>query len=265
MLKRIKTSLSHPKYVGLFFKDKFHNVILLIILFFAVFSASIFTKCMLTDQFGIDQAIAVEQMIQYSTDSLGNKPSVTIIYDADNKKFNGESMLFSSEDANISFLPTNVNVSQNKLCVSFFEDNYVIYYGLYKLGSYSYDNTDLKSFNISNVQKGDTSDCINFRNFLIYSFDKVQYQQATLISVQSIISTLVYYFILIVFCLIAAYLINPAIEFKIRLKLVLYDSLSYFYWYFIALLLSITWIEYIALLVPVIFTNITFAHIRRIK
>ena len=69
MLERIKTGLCHPKYVGLFFKDKFHRVILLVLFFFLLFAGTIVTKCMLTDQFGTEQAFAVQKIVQYSTDS----------------------------------------------------------------------------------------------------------------------------------------------------------------------------------------------------
>lgn len=265
MLERIKTSLCHPKYVGLFFKDKFYRVILLILFFFILFAGTIVTKCMLTDQFGSEQAFAVQKIVQYSTDSSGNKLVVNISFDAEENKIKGTKMNFKSDEAVIGFLTDNTPSSQNVLSIYFQEDEYTIYYGYYKLGYGDYTNKDLKSFDIAKVQAGDTVNCANFRAFLINIFDNVQYQEAAVISVQAIISNFVYYIFVIILCLISSYFLNPAIQFNVRIKLVLYDSLTYFYWYIIAALISVTWLEYVALIVPFIFTNITFAHIRRIR
>ncbi len=265
MLERIKTSLCHPKYVGLFFKDKFHKVILAVLIFFLLFSAGVVTKCMLTDQFGSDEAFAVEKIIQYSTDANGNKAAANISFDITTKKITGKATNFNSDSAVIAFLPTQEAKTQNAIYINLFEDHYVIYYGLYKLGSGDYNDSNLKSFNIAMVQNGDTENCINFRTFLITIFDRYQYQEAAIIAAQGVISALVYYVFVIILCLLSAYFLNPTIEFKIRIKLVLYDSVSYFYWYLIALLIDVSWVQYIALLVPFVFTSITFAHIKRIR
>lgn len=265
MLERIKTSLCHPKYIGLFFKDKLYKPILLMMIFLAIFAGSIITKCLLTDQFGASQAITVEKIIQYSTDSNGNKPTVNVSYDKETKKITGETMAFTSDEMVLSFLPTTKTVNQNKVTVFLYEESYLIYYGYFKIGEGYYKNEDLESFSIAKVQTGDTVNCINFRAFLVGIFDRAQTTEALVIATQAIISNFVYYVLVVILCLFAAYFLNPSIEFKIRIKLVLYDSLSYFYWYLLALLIGVNWLEYVALIVPFIFTNITFAHIRRVR
>ena len=265
MIEIIKTSLCHPKYIGLFFKNKLYKIILIVFLFFAVFSGSIITKCLLTDQFGTDQAFQVQKIIQYSSDNDGVKPTVDIKFDSQTNKITGKTMVFKSDDAVISFRNDATIIAQNALSINLFEDGYVIYYGYYKLGSGNYNNEYLKSFDISKIQSGDALNSSNFRDFLVIIFDNVQISQALVISFQSIISNFVYYILLILFCLLSAYFFNPTIELKIRFKLVLLDSLSYFYWYLIAILTGLSFIEYIAFIVPLLFTTITFAHIKRVR
>lgn len=265
MLARIKTSLCHPRYIGLFFKDKFHRIILFVLFFFMLFSAGIITKCMLTDQFGYEQANAMQTIIQYSTDSDGKKPTLNIKFDSSTKKITGDSMNFNSDSAYIGFMPEKITRYQNKLTVYFTEDTYYIFYGYYELGKGNYNNSDLRSFDVSKVQTGDIENCSNFKAFLVNIFDNVQNQEALVIAFQSIISNFVYYILVLILCLLNAYFLNPSIQFNVRMKLVLYDSVSYFYWYIIALLIGVTWIEYIALIVPFIFTSITFSHIKRIR
>lgn len=265
MLERIKTSLCHPKYIGLFFKDKYYKVIALILIFLAFFSTAIITKSLLTDQFGNGQALSVEKAIQFSVDTNGKKPELELSFDSKEQKFVGKMMSFNDNGVVVSFLKNEDIKSQNKVSINLHEDYYVIYYGYYKLGTGKYDNKELKSFDVKGVQSGNIDDCIKFRSFLIIIFDTVQVPEALVISFQAIISNLVYYVFVVVLCLLSAYFLNPAIEFKIRMKLVLYDSLSYFYWFVLALLFNVSWLQYVALIVPFLYTNITFAHIRRIR
>jgi hypothetical protein len=265
MLQRIKTSLCHPRYIGLFFKDKFHKIILLVFVFFLVFTAGVFAKTMLTDQFGNDEAIAVQKVIQYSTDSNGKRPTIDIKYDSSSKKITGNSIVFTQEEVIISFLHDGNIVNKDAISINFTENGYSIYYGYYFLGKGDLNDASLKSFDLSKVQNGDTLECMNFRSSLVTIFDKYQYVEAAIIGAQAIISILVYYALVIVLCLIYAYFANPSIEFKIRMKLVLYDTLPYFYWCLISILLGVSWIQYIACLVPFIYTSITFAHIKRIR
>ena len=265
MLQRIKTSLCHPRYIGLFFKDKFHKIILLILLFFLVFTAGVFTKTMLTDQFGNDEAIAVQKVIQYSIDSNGKRPTIDIKYDASTKKVTGKPFVFKHEDVIISFLQDGNIIDKDAISINFTENGYSIYYGYYFLGKGDLNDSALKSFDLAKVQAGDTAECISFRSNLITIFDKYQYVEAAIIGAQAVISILVYYALIVILCLLYAYFVNPSIEFKIRMKLVLYDSIPYFYWCLISILLGVNWIQYIACLVPFIYTSITFAHIKRIR
>ncbi len=265
MLERIKTSLCHPRYIGLFFKDKFYKIILLVLLFFAIFAAGLVTKTMLTDQFGNNEALAVQKVIQYSTDSKGQSPSVKIAFDSSTHKFTGDKMTFTADSVIISFLQDSNVVDKDSVSINLREDSYSLYYGYFLLGTGDYSDSTLRSFDVAKVRTGDTENCINFRAFLVTLFDKYQYVEATIIAAQAAISSLVYYAFVIILCLISAYFLNPGIEFKIRIRLVLYDTLPYFYWYLIAILLNVTWIQYIALLVPFIYTSITFAHIKRIR
>ena len=55
------------------------------------------------------------------------------------------------------------------------------------------------------------------------------------------------------------------LQFTIGFTLSIINFKKTFYWYIIALLIGVTWIEYIALIVPFIFTSITFSHIKRIR
>ena len=265
MIQMIKTSLCHPKYIGLFFKNKLYKILLVVFLFFAIFSASIVTKCLLTDQFSSDQAFRAQKIIQYSSDSDGVKPSVDIKFDTETNKISGKTMIFKADDAIISFLNSETIIRNNVLSINLHESGYEIYYGIYKLGSGNYNNEYLKSFDVSKIQTGDAANSANFRDFLVCIFDTVQVQQALVISLQSIISNFVYYILLVFVCMLSAYFFNPSIEMKIRIKLVLLDSLSYFYWYLIALLTGLSFIEYVAFIVPLLFTTITFAHIKRVR
>ena len=265
MLERIKTSLCHPRYIGLFFKDKLYKILLLVLLFFVVFTAFLVTKTMLTDQFGDSEAVAVQKVIQYSTDDNGKTPSFKMAFDSSTHKFSGDKMTFTADSVVVAFLQDSDIVDKDSISINIKESSYSLYYGYFLLGKGDFTDSSLKSFDVAKVQAGDIENCINFRAFLVTLFDKYQYVEAGIIAAQAAISSLVYYAFVIILCLVSAYFLNPGIEFKIRIKLVLYDTLPYFYWYLIAILLNVSWIQYVALLVPFIYTSITFAHIKRIR
>ncbi len=265
MLERIKTSLCHPRYIGLFFKDKVYRIIVLLFVSFAIYAAAVFTRAMLTDQFGYNEALAVQKLIQYQTDSNGKKPTLKISYDATTHKLTGEKIVCASDTVVVTFLQEGNAVKKDAIAINLTENGYSIYYSYYYLGSGDLNDSTLKSFDLAKVQAGDTTDSMNFRSFLITIFDHYQYKQAAIVATRAVVSSLLYYALVIFLCLISAFFINPGIEFKIRVRLVLYDTLPYFYWSLIAVLLNISWIQYVAILIPFIYVNITFAHIKRVR
>ena len=79
------------------------------------------------------------------------------------------------------------------------------------------------------------------------------------------VNILIYYLISLVGCYFLAFLVNPKIERRFRIKLVLYDTLIYFVFLWFDMAFSAFWLLYVGMAFTLIYTIFTFTHIRAVR
>ena len=265
MIERLKIILTHPTRIGLFFKDKIYIPILFLLTMFFLFVGVNAVYNFNTTQYSHETSKNYTLLVQYSLNDSKEKPTFNITFDSTTNKLKGDTHVFKSDNIILAINSVNVYQKNGVLTVNLLEDGAVLYEGFIKLGYVEYKSISAKSFDLTKVQNGVIEDSLYFSEFLDSLFLKVKNNQALLHLADDTMTTVIFYFGLLIFTLIASYMINPPIEMRVRAKLVLYDSFSYLFIMLLAALFRASWLQYVALVFPLLYVNLTFSHIKKIR
>lgn len=262
MFYRIVDILCHPSRIGLYIKDKFYVVILMFIFFAVLFLGVLALKVYPSDYYSLENA----ENISFALSKSNMVPTI----EYKDKKIVGEkSYMIVMDDFSACFLPenysTNNEITKKSLNMAFYEDHVDIYYGSSLAKTTKYEDLTISDFNFNNVYKGVTKDRIHFEEFMFTFLDSVELHFKNTVYLQNSLIALGYYAIALFVSALFSFYVNPGIAMKVRWKLLVYDSLIYFFGMVFSVIFAYGIIEYIALVLPLIYTNITFRHIIRIR
>ena len=260
-MQRLKNILCHPSRIGLYHKDSPLMVIGYLVLFLGFLIGMLALKTYNTNYFDYSDSNYVTSLI------YNNKNETTIEYK--DHKLSGSSFVVTSDTFECYFLSgiSINNIKNNGMIFIMNENDVNVYYRfrLLKTINYSDISTDY-SFSINDVRKNDSNALFNIKGFYDCIFKSVDKSYASSVFLTNILSILQYYFIFSVLVLsVYSYFINPSISFGVRTKLVIYDSLVYFFVMFFMLAFEINFLQYVALIIPLIYCSVTFAHILRVR
>ena len=265
MLERLKIILTHPTRIGLFFRDKIYIPILFLLTMLFLLVGVDLTYNINTNQFNYENAKAFNYLVQYTLNDQKQKPVLNIAYDGTAKKITGDNHVFIGDKMILAVNSNNIYQRNEYISINLTADGATLFEGFIKLGYVEYKSIDAKSFNLTNVQNGEITDCLYFAEFVDKLFDKVQVNQALLHSLDNAITTAIFYFGVLIFAIFASYFINPPIEMRVRIRLVLYDTFSYLFVMLLVVLTRSSWLQYVALVFPIFYVNMTFSHIKKIR
>lgn len=259
MFEMLKDCLCHPKYIVLHYREKSFKVFLLIFLFFVAYVGACAVREYNTDYFSnIDN----EEIIQAIVIGEDND----IVFDAEANILSGSPISYSSTNYNICFFenaPQDAESIDSKVTLIFTDTKInIMFFGM-KVSEYDYTNDSLKSFNLELLSKGSVNDIIAFKEILTKAFDNANFAFSTISIVDRTTTVLVYYFGLILTTFFFSFLSNPGIGKGIRFKLCCLDSVIFILVMIFEVMFNINWLIYVALMLPVFYSNITFRHIAR--
>lgn len=261
MLNKIIICLCHPKKIGLFFKDKIYKPILYAIGFFLLYVGIIALVAFSNKVFDSSYTEGSINLI-VSEESANTNTNVT--FNSTTKTLEGNETKYSNSYFQVYFMPkgTVTTPSANVTTLVFLSDHVECFYGVHRLGEYNYsDLKDVKDFSLSNVVKGVNEDKLELKTIV----NAIYQASETSISLYYIFNYAVfgisYYAGLLLFIFFMSFMTNPAIEFKVRTKLCLYDSLIFFVVLSFCMGFAIEWLLYLALCLPVFYSSFTFSHI----
>ena len=259
MFEKIKICLCHPKYIAMYYKEKASKIALLIITFFLAFSAIVLMSESNKDQFTeVDNRAIVQSVI------TGEVPYIA--FDAQANKFVGNQATYKSEYYNVYFLPKadfKVVEKEAKISIVFDSIEAKIYYSGVLLHTTNYENENLGSFSLTEVNKGDTKSIYEFSKVLTVVLNDAN-EVFTQLSIFNYIVTMIgYYFSSVLMIFLFSLLSNPTIGTGIRFKLCCLDSLIFILVFAFQIMYNIPWLIYIAAALPILYSNVTFMHIVR--
>ncbi|MCR5350329.1 MAG: hypothetical protein K6E20_04980 [Acholeplasmatales bacterium] len=257
---RIKDIICHPSRIGLYFKDKVYVIIIHLVLFMGLlFGVAALDSLYKPNSFGRNDSIDISETISNYFDSSKE------VVEYKNYKMSGTSELSSGNFT----LYVNREIADKNITtyvLVFSEDKVSGYFKGSKEFDEAYSNLDSDySFTFENISKNNTKDKISFVEFLTPIIEEYEQAHANYIFLTNVGTIIVYYIALLIAMFIFSLLANPVIASKIRIKLVIYDSLIFFVVSSISVLFGATFLMYLALIMAVFYSNITFSHIIKVK
>ena len=259
-MKHLRYIVCHPSKIALFYKDSALKVFLFFALFASMLIGVLAAQTFTARYFDNDD---IDYII-----SLFDKQKEEINIEYSNYKITGDPVAI--KDTNFEcYIMTGDETRLDKSCLIMFlkEDNVNIYYGYRLIGKIEYKNIGYDyHFNVSNVRNGINIDKYNFRCFFYDLLMVGNTGYAFTVFLSNILGAFQYYLIFaLVIMFIYSYFINPSISAGVRLKLIVYDSLVYFVVMFFTFAFQISFLQYVALFIPLIYCNVTFSHIIRVR
>lgn len=260
-MQKFKNILCHPSRVGLYHKDSFLVVLIYLVLYLGVLIGILAVKTYNTTYFDYSDVSYITNMIEY------DKSENNVEYK--DYKLTGKEIIIKSSNFECYILGnTDINKIQNNGMIFFMkEDSISVYYAYSHLKTISY--TDIKanySFNTANIKNHDSKELYQLTGFFDYVLTDINTKYATHTFITNIVRILEYYFIFAVAIMaVFSFFINPDIRFDVRAKLVIYDSLIYFLIMGITILYNFSYLQYFAIICPLIYCATTFSHIMRVR
>ncbi len=258
MYNRIRICLCHPKMIGLYFKDSVFKIIsyfMILILLFIGVCASV-AYC--TDHFNYDDTRRLTDLIYLGNDS-------DIFFDANNKTISGKKVKFESNNVILNFLVEENYATSQKMIFRFKPEKVEVIFRGIIVKSISYEDIPVESFSLANIQKGNIKDKVEFQDFMNLVLNKCNINFAAFYFLDILFSNVMYFVIIFICALVFSFFTNPNIDIKIRLKLCFYSISVYFLIIILSMLFDAAWLQYLALFLPIVYTNITFSHIIKVE
>jgi len=267
MFERIKCCLCYPRFIGKFFKDKGSMIFLMILLFFGVYAVSLGFKTYSSEYFDDDSVLLVTSCVVQ-----GDKANIS--YDKESGKLSGDSITYAGEGFNVMFFPKEEDkniINYDNLSyiagvnIVFDVDGGHIELGGIKVSEFYYKDINISDFNIIDVQNNNAGAVYTFKVLVRAGLLSSNLFFNTYDFTLNLISDFIMYFVFVLISYFFSRGINNTIDSKIRAKLCFYDNLIYFIVCMVVCLVGIEWLSFIGVLLPLIYTFVTFRHIVRVQ
>lgn len=257
MIDKISTCLFNPRFIGKFINDCFIKIFGYIFFFFCLTLIPISLRLAADNDLSSADRRLIINGISGEADSL-------IYFDGDN--FGGTGSLnFEVDDLYVSFLDDTYNNSTNSISFTFLSDKVKLYSGGVHLISLSYTSLNVEAFEIAAVQNGNLLSQDKFLGLIdeVYaSFSLVTLPYSIFVFILNLLISFVLVFF-VSFILTAT--VNPGVNSKFRVKIVLYSTLSFWVFQFFAYLVDLEFLSYIGFAFPFIYSSLALRSIMRIE
>ncbi|MCR5647327.1 MAG: hypothetical protein K6F81_03500 [Acholeplasmatales bacterium] len=259
ILYRIMDIFCHPSRIVFYYKDKAYVVIIHLLAFISL-------------AIGVTAAMAYSGY--YVTRSDGEAFSKVIFESSKTANVEYSDYKMSGDEATVSagvfrlYFNTDVpkQYSNSEFVVVFGSEKAKGYLGTKVI--YESNYKDLKenyNFKLSDLKDGKNEKEIDFVDFISVYLRSFEHEYATQKFIGGCLTIAEFYGILLLALFIFTYLINPTIKFDVRVRLMIYDSLVFFFVFSLAFIFNVEFLEYLAFALALFYSSITFRHIVRIN
>lgn len=259
MLNRLLDCIVKPRFIGKYHSDSFFKVLLTIFIFFCLYMGILAMRCFNSDYFSNDDSRLVASIVvQYG----GND----ISYNSLENKIEGDTYIYKGEVFNLVVLPAeNYNYDLNAINIVLHEDHsQIVFYGVV-VSNVQYQNLNIESFDFNAVANNDFTNTYNFCNLISLTLQSSNAVFQAMDFFQKGMTNLILLVVIALLCYFAiSKIVNPSIDRDVRLKLVMYDACIFFVALMFAEMLNVAFLEYFGIILPGIYTYITFKHIVKV-
>ena len=259
ILYRIIDIFCHPSRIVFYYKDKIY-VLIIHLLAFAAMAVGVTAALSYTDYY-----ISREDGEAFSKAIFESKQVAEIEYN--DYKLSGEQATISAGVFRIYFnMEQPTKYSSSEFVVVLGEEKARGYSGTKLVYEMEYKNLSSNySFKLSDLKSGKNEKEIEFVDFISVYLRGFEHEYATQTFLGGLRLILEFYGILLIAMFIFTYLINPTIKFEVRARLMIYDSLIFFFIFSLAFIFNVEFLEYLAFAIALFYSSITFRHIIRIN
>ena len=179
----------------------------------------------------------------------------------ENNKLTGSEYSIKGEGVYIYYLKSDFAHNDYGLVMNYKEEEVDIYYRFYNKITVKYSELDANDFTFSDVKYNKGLSRIYYEGFLMGAVDKINTKASFHLFLDSFINVLTMFFVVVLVSSVFSFFVNPMIKLKHRVRLCVYDSLIYLVFMMVVLIFKINWLQYVALAIPLIYTNISFKKI----
>ncbi len=258
MYDRIRICLCHPKLIGLYYRDSFLKVILYIFSLFILFIGVSAIVAYNTDHFKYEDTKYVSNLI------LTDSKTSDIVLNKNTNTITGNPVKYEADDLIIDFLADENYSFTRKMIFKFKTNRVEVIYNGYVMGSYSYESIPVDGFSLEKMKSGDNLNRIYFQDLIDVVFERINTAYATFYFADAVSVGIIYFIMIWIVAFATSYFLNPAITGKVRMKLVMYSVSCFYLVMILSLMLNASWLQYVAIILPLIYSNITFAHIIKV-
>lgn len=254
---KIINIICHPSFIVLYFKDKIYKIILLALSFFIVL-VGILALYSYTDKY------YNHEYVNDLTKLVANyKEELDLEYN--DSKLSGSSYVISKDEACLVFLKDVAASQDYAIFLVFKEDRVVYYYESVIRYELEYKSLGLSNFTFKDIQDNNYTSQAKLSIIIDKTLELANPLAQTYSLLSNAVNLAFLYFMSILIAMMVSFFVNPAIEFKYRINICIYDSIIFFVVMLFGLLFNITWFKYIALLMPAIYSRFSFKSIVRIR
>lgn len=257
---RLKAALAHPSWIAHCFKDKILIPIIFVLVFAGIYggvsAGMIYSSTYITR----DDSVTVSEKL-----TLNSLKNTTIEYS--NYKMSGTKAVVNYDNTFKIYFNVDPNQevpNSQYFNLYFLEDGVKGYTGSSTTFNASY--SDLKydfSFTLAQIVEGNNKARITFVDFLDTYLTMFEQSYENQVMIGSAATFLQFFGFLLLIMFIFTYLLNPTIKFGVRSKLMLYDTISFIFLFTLSVVFNSKVLEYIAVVISIFYSNITFRHIIR--
>ena len=256
-MRKFINVLSHPSYIVLYFKDKIYHAILYV-LFFFIATASLlalydFTNKHFTREY---PKALITEIVNYDKE--------VIDLEFKDNKLEGTSVKFQRSGICAYFLPKTYVYSESVVLI-FKETELMVVYDAIQEYHISYEKLDVPDLKLSDVQKSDILSKLAFESVVYEALSYAENDAKTMDFMLDVAHLFIFFVFAMAIILVSSFFVNPAIEFKYRINICLYDSIIFFVVMIISLLFNIVWLEYVALFLAAFYARCSFRSIVRVR
>ena len=255
-MQKLINLICHPSRIVLYFNDKVYKIIIwllgFLIALFGIIAGLTFTDKQYDAYFS-----------QSVTDVIVSKDSSNIVFK--DSKLSGNAYQIKGNGIYIYFSKSDFAHNDYGLVMNFKEEAVDIYYRFFGKKTINYKDMNIKDFTFDDVKHNNNQARIYFEDLIGQSVDSINKEASFMAFFDNVTNVLIMYTALTLIAVVFSLFINPQVQFRHRIRICLYDSIIYLVMMMFTLMFQIAWLQYVAMVLPIFYCNISFRSIIVIK
>lgn len=256
-MEKIINIICHPSLIVLYFKDQIYKILLFILPFFVIVASLLALYDFNTKYYDYEYVNSISDMVKSYDEEID-----LVIKD---NKLEGSTYTIKNDNVCLFFMKDAVASTDYSITLIFKEDRVVYYYQAYLKYEITYEKIGVDNLTFADIQANSFGAKLKLNTIIDKTLDLANRLVVTYIYFSDLINFFFYYAASVLVAIIVSMFVNPQIEFRYRFRICLYDSIIFFIVIIFALMFNLSWLRYVAMAMPAIYSIVSFKRIVRVR